>query len=65
MSSKIIESIAYSYLGRLIEPYLAEFEGLKNESKIEILICRVIHYFMFFIDYWNMPAVVKYTHTAC
>ncbi len=29
MSSRIIESIAYSYVGRLIEPYLAEFEGLK------------------------------------
>ncbi|MBY9001070.1 MAG: type II secretion system F family protein [Candidatus Heimdallarchaeota archaeon] len=29
MSSKIIESIAYSYIGRLVEPYLAEFEGLK------------------------------------
>ena len=29
MSSKIIESIAYSYVGRLVEPYLAEFEGLK------------------------------------
>ncbi len=30
MSSKIIESISYSYIGRLIEPYLAEFEGLKT-----------------------------------
>ena len=29
MSSRIIESIAYSYIGRLVEPYLAEFEGLK------------------------------------
>ena len=29
MSSKIIESIAYSYIGRFIEPYLAEFDGLK------------------------------------
>ncbi|MHA1202727.1 MAG: type II secretion system F family protein [Candidatus Heimdallarchaeaceae archaeon] len=29
MSSKIIESIAYSYIGRLVEPYLAEFDGLK------------------------------------
>jgi len=29
MSSKMIESIAYSYIGRIIEPYLAEFEGLK------------------------------------
>ncbi len=30
MSSKIIESISYSYIGRFIEPYLAEFEGLKT-----------------------------------
>ena len=30
MSSKIIESISYSYIGRLIEPYLAEFDGLKT-----------------------------------
>jgi flagellar protein FlaJ len=30
MSSKIIESIAYSYIGRFIEPYLAEFDGLKT-----------------------------------
>ncbi|MHA1684824.1 MAG: type II secretion system F family protein [Candidatus Heimdallarchaeaceae archaeon] len=30
MSSKVIESIAYSYVGRLIEPYLSEFEGLKT-----------------------------------
>ncbi len=29
MSSRIIESIAYSYIGRIIEPHLAEFEGLK------------------------------------
>ena len=29
MSSKIIESVAYSYIGRFIEPYLAEFDGLK------------------------------------
>ncbi|MHA1345843.1 MAG: type II secretion system F family protein [Candidatus Heimdallarchaeaceae archaeon] len=29
MSSRIIESIAYSYIGRLVEPYLTEFEGLK------------------------------------
>jgi len=29
MSSKVIESIAYSYIGRFIEPYLAEFDGLK------------------------------------
>jgi len=29
MSSRIIESIAYSYIGRMIEPHLAEFEGLK------------------------------------
>ncbi len=29
MSSKVIESIAYSYIGRLVEPYLAEFDGLK------------------------------------
>ena len=29
MSSRIIESIAYSYIGRIVEPYLAEFEGLK------------------------------------
>ena len=30
MSSKIIESISYSYIGRFIEPYLAEFDGLKT-----------------------------------
>ncbi|MHA1259757.1 MAG: type II secretion system F family protein [Candidatus Heimdallarchaeaceae archaeon] len=30
MSSKVIESIAYSYVGRIIEPYLSEFEGLKT-----------------------------------
>ncbi len=30
MSSKVIESIAYSYVGRLIEPYLSEFEGLRT-----------------------------------
>ncbi len=30
MSSKIIESIAYSYIGRIIEPYLAEFDGLRT-----------------------------------
>jgi hypothetical protein len=29
MSSKMIESIAYSWVGRIIEPYLGEFEGLK------------------------------------
>ena len=30
MSSKIIESISYSWIGRIIEPYLSEFEGLKT-----------------------------------
>jgi len=29
MSSKMIESVAYSWVGRIIEPYLGEFEGLK------------------------------------
>ncbi|MEE9410983.1 MAG: type II secretion system F family protein [Candidatus Heimdallarchaeota archaeon] len=29
MSSKLIESISYSWIGRIIEPYLSEFEGLK------------------------------------
>ncbi|OLS29920.1 MAG: hypothetical protein HeimAB125_21030 [Candidatus Heimdallarchaeota archaeon AB_125] len=33
MSSKIIESIAYSYIGRFIEPYLAEFDGLKTSLR--------------------------------
>ncbi|MHA1865189.1 MAG: type II secretion system F family protein [Candidatus Heimdallarchaeaceae archaeon] len=33
MSSKVIESIAYSYVGRLIEPYLTEFEGLRTTLK--------------------------------
>jgi len=30
MSSKIVESFAYSFIGRIVEPYLAEFEGLKT-----------------------------------
>ena len=30
MSSKLIESISYSWVGRIIEPYLSEFEGLKT-----------------------------------
>ena len=30
MSSKLIESISYSWIGRIIEPYLSEFEGLKT-----------------------------------
>ncbi|MHA1303481.1 MAG: type II secretion system F family protein [Candidatus Heimdallarchaeaceae archaeon] len=30
MSSKVIESIAYSYIGKFIEPYLSEFEGLRT-----------------------------------
>lgn len=30
MSSKIVESMAYSYIGRFIEPHLSEFETLKT-----------------------------------
>ncbi len=33
MSNKVIESMAYSYIGRFIEPYLKEFEGLGYTMK--------------------------------